>query len=174
MADLRYPIGPFRPLPRIDDAERGRLIARIAAAPASLRKAVRGLSEAQLATPYRDRGWTVRQVVHHVPDSHINGYIRFKLALTESGPTIRPYDQDAWARLEVGRSGPIEPSLALLDALHRRWTALLESMGAGDFGRPLLHPENGRLTLDVMLQLYAWHGDHHVAHVTSLRDREGW
>lgn len=174
MADPRYPIGPFSPSPELTDAQRGQLIARIAALPAGMRKAVAGLSDPQLDTPYRAGGWTVRQVVHHVPDSHMNGYIRFKLALTEAEPTIRPYDQTAWAELDVGRRGPLEPSLALLETLHRRWTALLESMEDGDFRRPLLHPEDGRLTLDTMLQLYAWHGDHHLAHVSGLREREGW
>lgn len=174
MSDPRYPIGRFEPVAGLDDAARGREIARIAALPAAMKKAVEGLSEAQLDTPYREGGWTLRQVVHHVPDSHMNGYIRFKLALTEEEPTIRPYDQAAWAELEVGRRGPLEPSLTLLETLHHRWSALLESMEAADFSRPLQHPEEGRLSLDVMLQLYAWHGDHHVAHVTSLREREGW
>lgn len=174
MADPRFPIGAFAPAPTLSDAERGREIARLATLPAALRRAVEGLDDAQLDTPYRDGGWSVRQVVHHVPDSHMNGYIRCKLALTEREPTIRPYDQDAWAALEVGRRGPLEPSLELLDLLHRRWVALLESMGPGEFARRFRHPESGVHTLDTLIQNYAWHGEHHVAHITSLRERRGW
>ncbi|HUH12492.1 MAG TPA: putative metal-dependent hydrolase, partial [Longimicrobiales bacterium] len=174
MADPRFPIGAFTPAPSLSDAERGRHIARLVALPPALRRSVEGLDDGQLDTPYRDGGWSVRQVVHHVPDSHMNGYIRFKLALTETEPTIRPYDQDGWAALEVGRRGPLEPSLALLELLHRRWVALLETLSAADFMRRLRHPESGVLTLDTMLQLYAWHGEHHVAHIMGLREREGW
>jgi hypothetical protein len=132
------------------------------------------LTEAQLQTPYRPGGWTVRQVVHHVPDSHMNAYIRFKLALTEDNPTIKPYDEAAWALLADTAHTPIQESLALLDALHRRWVVLLESLAPGDFARRLTHPEHGPVTLEWMLQLYAWHGRHHTAHVTALRQREGW
>jgi uncharacterized damage-inducible protein DinB len=135
---------------------------------------VNGLNETQLNTPYRDGGWTVRQVVHHVPDSHMNAFIRFKLALTETNPTIKPYNENAFAQLADVTRTPVETSLTLLDALHQRWVALLEAMGPDDFTRPLIHPEIGPITLDRLLQLYAWHGRHHVAHVTALRARDGW
>ena len=139
-----------------------------------LRAALAGLSDAQLDTPYRPGGWTVRQVAHHVPDSHMNGFVRFKLALTEDNPTIRPYDEAAWARVPDTVRTPIDVSLALLDALHTRLVIVLESMSGGDFARPLVHPVNGPLTIDGLLQMYSWHGRHHVAHVTELRKREGW
>ena len=172
--DLRFPVGKFSPPADVTPQDRSRFIEEIAATPTRLRAAVAGLSPAQLDTPYRDGGWTVRQVVHHVPDSHLNAYIRFKLALTEDEPTIKPYFEDRWATLEDSRTTPIEVSLALLEALHTRWVILLRSMKAADFARPLNHPEMGRLNLDRMLALYAWHGRHHVAHVTSLRERMGW
>lgn len=173
--DLRYPIGPFL-YDGVATAEaRHDRISRIERTPAALRAAVRGLSEAQLAAPYRPDGWTVRQVVHHVPDSHLNAMIRFKLALTESTPTIRPYDEARWAQLGDVAATPIEVSLRLLEALHERWVALLRSMSAADFSRQLFHPErNATMTLDELLALYAWHGPHHTAHVTALREREGW
>ncbi|MEK6570441.1 MAG: YfiT family bacillithiol transferase, partial [Bacteroidota bacterium] len=149
-------------------------IQHLADAPANLRGAVRGLSDRQLDTPYRPGGWTVRQVVHHVPDSHLNAYIRFKLALTENEPTIKPYEQQLWAELPDARTGPIEMSLALLEALHKRWVLLLQSLNPSDFNRTFRHPELGLMTLDRTLALYAWHGRHHVAHITSLRERMGW
>src|SRR5687768_6693892 len=174
MSDPRYPVGPFVPRDELNPGERRELIDAIAAAPARLRDAVRGLDEAQLDTPYRDGGWTVRQVVHHVPESHMNAFTRFKLALTEDSPTIKTYEEDRWARLGDVERAPIETSLALLDALHERWVILLDVMTAAEFARPLVHPVSGAMTLDRMLQLYAWHGPHHVAHITSLRAREGW
>src|SRR5687768_2110854 len=174
MSDPRYPVGPFVPRDELNPGERRELIDAIAAAPARLRDAVRGLDEAQLDTPYRDGGWTVRQVVHHVPESHMNAFIRFKLGLTEDNPTIKPYNEAAWARLDDIERVPVETSLALLDALHERWVTLLEVMKAEDFARPVQHPEYGPMTLDKLLQMYAWHGRHHVAHVTTLRDRAGW
>jgi uncharacterized damage-inducible protein DinB len=141
-----------------------------------LREAVRGLDDAQLDTPYRPDGWTVRQVIHHLPDSHLNAYVRFKLALTEVEPTIKPYDEKAWAELPDGRGPLVAESLALLDALHARWVYMLRAMSAGDFARTLIHPErpDAPMTLDVMLALYAWHGRHHAAQVTALRDRMKW
>jgi hypothetical protein len=139
-----------------------------------MRAAVSGLSTAQLDTPYRDGGWTVRQVVHHVPDSHMNAYTRFRLALTESEPTIKPYDQEAWANLADSRTAPVEWSLALLEALHRRWAAMLESLADEDFSRRFRHPEIGVVTLGEVLGMYSWHGRHHVAHITGLRGRMGW
>jgi uncharacterized damage-inducible protein DinB len=140
-----------------------------------LRAAVTGLTDAQLDTPYRPGGWTVRQVVHHVPDSHMNAYTRFKLALTEDVPTIKPYDEAKWAELDDSKSKMVEHSLALLEALHARWVFLLERLKPADFDRKLNHPEwDAPMTLDMLLALYAWHGKHHVAHVTELRKRSGW
>lgn len=172
--DLRYPNGPFQASETLAPPARASAIDRIAATPAKLRAAVAGLGPSQLDTPYRPGGWTVRQVVHHVPDSHLNAYVRFRLALTEREPTIRPYDQEGWALLADARSAPVDVSLALLDALHVRWVALLQTLDAADWGRRLVHPESGVLTLDGLLAMYAWHGDHHVAHITGLRTREGW
>ncbi|HEY3128225.1 MAG TPA: bacillithiol transferase BstA [Acidobacteriota bacterium] len=174
MADLRYPIGKFFPLPNPTQEQRRKLIKEISRAPAKLRAAVSGLSEKQLNTPYRPEGWTVRQVVHHVPDSHLNAYVRFKLALTERQPTIKPYDEKLWASLEDVRKTPVETSLSLLESLHERWVVLLRSLAARDFARTLQHPELGIMTLDALLAMYAWHGRHHVAHITSLRERMGW
>ena len=151
------------------------MIDEIAAAPVRMREAVRGLSEQQLDTPYRDGGWTVRQVVHHVPDSHLNAYCRLKLALTEDEPTIRPYDEATWAELEDSRSTPIEVSLTLLESLHARWVGLLRSLKDDDFRRTFRHPEHGGVqTLDWLVAMYSWHGRHHVGHITSLRERHGW
>jgi hypothetical protein len=174
MEDLRYPVGQLAVDPAMTQEKRRALIRQIAEAPAAIRAAVSGLSERQLDTPYRPEGWTVRQVVHHVPDSHLNAYIRFKLALTEDNPTIKPYDEAAWANVADTARTPTEVSLDLLESLHHRWVILLESMTANDFARPLFHPERGAITLDWMLQLYAWHGRHHAAHITALRRREGW
>jgi uncharacterized damage-inducible protein DinB len=174
--DLRYPIGRFQRPVDVTAADRATSIEDIAAAPGWLRDAVRGLDDAQLDTPYRPDGWTVRQVVHHVPDSHVNSFVRFKLALTEDAPTIKPYDEKRWAALPDGRSGLVAESLALLDALHVRWVYLLRAMTPADFARTVVHPDRpgAPMTLDVMLALYAWHGRHHVAHIVALREREGW
>ena len=150
------------------------MIAQIAEVPERMRLAIAGLDDAQLEMPYREGGWTLRQVVHHVPDSHLNSYTRFKLALTEDEPTIRPYDEAKWAALPDSRDTPIATSLAMLDALHDRWTRLLRAMTEADFRRTLRHPDIGRLTLDAQLGLYAWHGRHHVAHITTLRERMRW
>jgi uncharacterized damage-inducible protein DinB len=174
MTDLRYPTGKLSYNDHLTAEQRASLIDRIAAAPAALRAAVEGLNDAQLDTAYRPEGWSVRQVVHHVPDSHVNAYVRFKLALTEDSPTIKPYQEAAWATLADTRLTPVNVSLSLLEAVHTRWVVLLKSMTEADFARPLMHPENGRMTLDRLLQLYAWHGGHHVGHVTELRKREGW
>jgi hypothetical protein len=172
--DPRYPIGRFAFNPAVSMETRRTLISQIAAAPAALRDAVRGLDDRQLDTPYRDGGWTVRQVIHHVPDSHMNAYVRFKLALTEENPVIKPYDEAAWAQAADTARTPVDVSLTLLEALHRRWVVLLESLAPADFARPLVHPDYGPLTIDWLLQLYAWHGRHHAAHVAELRKREGW
>jgi uncharacterized damage-inducible protein DinB len=172
--DLRYPVGRFKREGAATYAQREHWIQEIEQAPARLRAAVDGLSDARLDTPYREGGWTIRQVVHHLPDSHMNAYVRFRLALTEDNPTIKPYDQSRWAELEDAKRAPIAPSLALLEGLHARWAVLLRSIGADDFARTLEHPEHGTLTLDHLLAMYAWHGRHHLAHITSLRERLGW
>jgi hypothetical protein len=174
MTDLRYPIGKVQFEADMTDARRKELIDQIEAAPHLLRDAVRGLGAEQLATPYRPDGWNVRQVVHHLPDSHLNSYVRFKLALTEDQPTIRPYDEAAWAEMPEARTAPVEISLDLLEALHRRWVIMLRSISPDEFARAFNHPELGLVTLDRALSIYAWHGRHHVAHVTSLRARMGW
>jgi uncharacterized damage-inducible protein DinB len=173
--DLRYPVGKFnRPSSSPNADERRELVQQIAATPAHMREAVAGLMESQLDTPYRDGGWSVRQVVHHVPDSHMNAYTRVKLALTEEQPTIKPYDEAAWAKLNDVRDTPIEISLVLLETLHKRWDTILRAMTDADFARTLMHPEHGVMTLDALIAMYAWHGRHHVGHITSLRSRNGW
>lgn len=172
--DLRYPIGNFQPPAGMSEAQRRNVIEGLVAAPASVRAAVRGLNEAQLDTPYRDGGWTVRQVVHHLADSHLNAYVRCRLAVTEPEPTIKPYDENLWAALEDARTAPVETSLVMLEALHDRWTRLLRSLRQADFLRALRHPEHGRVTLDWAISLYEWHGRHHIAHITGLRERKGW
>lgn len=174
MTDLRYPTGKFTPDSNVTPDKRKTWIRQIADTPGALRAAVQGLDDTQLDTPYRPGGWSVRQLLHHVPDSHVNAYVRFKLALTEDNPTIKPYKEAEWAKLADTSGTPPDVSLALLEAVHRRWVVLLESMKNADFERPLMHPENGPMTLDRLLQMYAWHGRHHVAHVTELRKREGW
>jgi len=172
--DLRYPVGEFQQPESLTDAQRQECISAIADAPARLAAAVAGLTAAQLDTPYRPGGWTVRQLVHHIPDSHMNAYTRFKLALTEDVPTIKPYDEKSWAELADSK-GAIEPSLALLENLHKRWVALLRSLAPSDWSRTFYHPEHGwTMSLDAVLAMEAWHGRHHVAHITSLRERNGW
>lgn len=181
MSDLRYPVGRFayepHAAPGSDDAiERcAAWIEEIAELPARLRDCVHDLDDAQLDTPYRPGGWTVRQVVHHVADSHVNAYVRTKLALTEDDVAIKPYDEGRWAELPDVALVPVEASLQLLDALHARWVALLRALPADAFARRLHHPEHPQpMTLDQLTALYAWHSRHHVAHVTALRGREGW
>jgi hypothetical protein len=175
MEDLRYPIGRFHFDGQVTPALRERWIGEIAATPGALRAAVAGLTPEQLDTPYREHGWTLRQVVHHVPDSHLNAYTRIKLALTEDEPQIKPYDEARWAELPDVQAAPVETSLTLLECLHRRWVLLLRALGPRDFARRFRHPELGRsLGLDEVLAMYAWHGRHHVAHITSLRSRMGW
>jgi hypothetical protein len=172
--DPRYPVGRFQPPEFIGAPERARYIETIEACPAHLRTAVAGLSPAQLDTPYREGGWTVRQVVHHVPDSHMNAFVRFKLALTENEPTIKPYDEAAWAMLSDVADTPVKTSLTLLDALHQRWAILLRGIAEDGWSRKFVHPELGTTALDTYLALYAWHGGHHAAHITELRKRMGW
>ena len=173
VVDLSYPIGKFQWTGPNSDAQRAAYVADIAAVPEKLRAAVSGLNEAQLDTPYRPGGWTVRQTVHHIADSHMNAYIRFKLALTEDAPLVKPYDEKAWANLPDSKL-PIEVSLRLIDSLHERWTVVLKNMKSADFLRKLTHPEHGLVDLDRFAALYSWHGKHHVRHITALREREGF
>lgn len=174
MPDPRYPIGKFHYETPPTEQERTQLIAAIEQAPAALRAAVTGLSPHQLDTPYRDGGWTVRQVAHHVPDSHMNAYVRFKLALTEDAPTIKTYAEDRWAQLADSQATPVEVSLAMLESLHTRWVQLLRSLDQEDWKRTFRHPALGPVPLEKNLALYAWHGKHHVAHVTELKKKMGW
>ena len=174
MDELRFPIGEFRVPKLAGDADRARWIDEIEQAPDHLRNAVDALNEEQQDTPYRAEGWTLRQVVHHLPDSHINAYVRMKLALTEDAPTVRGYFEERWAELPDGRTAPVEFSLALLEALHRRWVGLLRTLTGTDLERAFRRPVLGPITLDTNLAFYAWHGLHHVAHIASLRDRMDW
>ena len=171
--DPRYPVGRFDLALQVPRTERGRLITTIAELPQLFRAAVADLNDQQLDTPYREGGWTVRQLVHHVPDSHLNAYVRFKLALTEDTPRIKTYDQSAWAELPDARM-PIDVSLDLLSSVHARWVTILHTMSDADFNRLLDHPELGRIPLWTMLLLYEWHSRHHLAHVVRLRERMGW
>jgi hypothetical protein len=173
--DLKFPIGRFETPPVVTAEMRAVAIDDIAALPARLRAAISGLDQARLDTPYRPDGWTVRQVVHHVADSHMNALTRLKLAITENAPTIKPYDEAAWARLPDAAMSP-EPSLAILDGVHARWVTLLRALRPIDFGRTWVHPEIGDepVTVEWLVQEYAWHCRHHVAHITSLRQRQGW
>jgi uncharacterized damage-inducible protein DinB len=171
--DNQYPIGKFSRPASLDRAARDEAIRTIAETPARLRKAIEGLDQRQLDTPYRAGGWTVRQVVHHLPDSHMNALVRFKLALTEDLPTIKPYEEDRWARL-ADAAMPVDVSLQLLEALHARWVVLLQSITDEQWNREFVHPESGQQRLDQLLALYAWHGPHHTAQITALRKRERW
>ena len=172
--DSRYPIGKFTPPQDITPALRTQAIDTIAELPAKFRAAVNGLKDAQLDTPYRDGGWTVRQVAHHVPESHMNAYVRLKLALTEKEPTVKPYDEALWAKLPDAKL-PIDVSLDLLDSLHERWVRVWRALQPAEFARTLRHPDHPNLlTVDWLLFLYAWHGRHHTAHVTELRKQKSW
>ncbi|MCP5114052.1 MAG: putative metal-dependent hydrolase, partial [bacterium] len=171
---LSYPIGKFQ-WRKDAAAEREKWISEIAAAPAEVRNAVAGLTDEQLATPYRPGGWTLRQVVHHLADSHLNAYVRLRLALTEDNPAIKPYDQDGWAKLHDAANDPLEVSLVLLEALHHRWLSLVRSLDEAAYGRTFNHPElDANVDVSTLVAMYAWHGKHHVAHITRLREREGW
>jgi hypothetical protein len=172
--DLRYPVGKFDFPESVSAQELAGFIDQIAEAPARMRAALAGLSESQLDTPYRPGGWTVRQVAHHVPDSHMNSYVRFRLALTEDEPVIKPYEESRWAELSDARGMPVEPSLDLLESLHARWVPLLRSLSAPEWKRSFRHPELGPVRLEQNAALYAWHGRHHVGHITALRQRMGW
>ncbi|GGR14814.1 YfiT family bacillithiol transferase [Deinococcus ruber] len=172
--DPRFPVGPQPNIQTLTPQERQDALAALRALPAEFRAAFAGLDDAQLNTPYRGGGWTLRQVAHHVPDSHMNAYIRTRLALSEDAPTIRPYDQDSWAALP-DYGGDIEVSLRLLDALHERWTRLLSALDDAQWQRTFVHPEYGRVyTLDSMAATYVWHGRHHTAQVLGLRADQGW
>ncbi len=171
---MRYPIGRFERPGDVTAEMREEWIGQIAEAPAKFREAVRGLSGEQLDTPYRPEGWTVRQAIHHVADSHINSYVRFRLALTEDNPTIKPYEEARWAELDDARTADAALSLDLLERLHARWVLLLRSLSPQQFTRTFTHPERGPMSLEVNLALYAWHGRHHLAHITSLLQRMGW
>jgi hypothetical protein len=174
LEQLQYPVGRFA-YPRQSSAqERAQWVRAVAETPARLREAVSGLTEEQLSTPYREGGWMLRQVAHHLPDSHMNSYVRYKMALTEDVPAIQPYDEAAWAKLADSMATPVQVSLDLLEALHARWVRLLESLSDADFARRFHHPEAGTLDLGCYLAGFAWHGRHHVAHITSLRQRMGW
>lgn len=168
--DLRYPIGRFA----YAGPHRAEWLDQIASLPAEMKAAVAGLTDAQLDTPYREGGWTVRQVVHHTADSHMNSYVRFRLALTEQEPTINTYEEQLWAELDDAKAEPVDTSLQLLEVLHRRWVRMLRTLDDAQWQKAFVHPANGRTELDKALGLYAWHGRHHVAHITSLRERMGW
>ena len=172
-SDLRFPIGPYVRPASVSVSERATWIDQIAALPRAIRAAVHGLSDAQLDTPYRPQGWTVRQVVHHVADSHLNAFCRLKLALTEPNPTIKPYDEARWAELPDSAL-PVEVSLRMIEAVHERWVVILRGISADRFAATFLHPESGAQTLDSHTANYAWHSLHHTAHITSLRARQGW
>ena len=172
--DLRYPIGQFEWAGGSTAEERQRWIEQIGNLPSELLSAAGGLTHEQLDTPYRDGGWTVRQVIHHVADSHMHSYLRCKLALTETEPAIKAYDEKVWAQLRDSLTAPCEISLALLDALHRRWVVVWKNMAADEWSRSYRHPEHGLVSLERTLAHYAWHGRHHTAHISSLRQRMNW
>ena len=174
LESLRYPIGRFTPPQNSTPETRSAQIEILRSLPDALQSAISGLGLAQLDTPYREGGWTVRQLIHHIADSHANSFIRFKLALTEDWPTVKPYDEKAWAELSDSRDVPVGVSMQLIAALHTRWVTLLESLGEADFQRGYIHPESGRQNLAHVLALYAWHSRHHTAHITNLRTRMSW
>ena len=172
--DIRYPVGKWIRQPSVDAATCATLIEQVASAPAALAAAVKGLNDTQLDTPYRAGGWTPRQIVHHIADSHMNAYVRFKLGVTEDNPTIKPYDEKTWAQTVDGRTAPIEDSLPVIEGVHKRWVQFLRSLDSAALSRTIMHPERGSMALTDLLQLYAWHGRHHTAHITGLREMRGW
>lgn len=174
MNDPRYPIGKLVRKSVLEPQVRAQAIATIAALPFQLADAVRGLDQQQLDTPYRDGGWSVRQVVHHLADSHVNAYVRTKLLLTESNPTVKVWDEEKWGELADAKEAAIGGSLLLVTAVHERWVHCLRSRAAADFAKTLQHPDNGPMTLDDLVSIYEWHGRHHVAHVTALRSKMEW
>jgi len=171
---IRFPVGDFTIDPEVTVEKRAAWIRQMAEAPVKLRAALAGLSDEQLDTRYREGGWMLRQVVHHLADAHLNGFARFKLALTEDNPPIKTYEETLWAETADGRDAPVELSLKLLEALHERWIILLASLREADFARTFSHPQRGAMTIDRAIQLYAWHGIHHAAHISGLRERQGW
>lgn len=174
MEELKYPIGKYEPLP-FSEEQKQQWLLDIQWLPEQVEHAVLNLDEAQLQTPYRPDGWTVHQLVHHIADSHMNAYIRFKLALTEENPTIKPYEEKKWALLADTQNLPINISITILHALHRRWVEILKQISDTEWNRTVYHPESKRtMTLWFLLGMYAWHGRHHIAHITRLREREGW
>ncbi len=172
--ELRYPTGKWEKLVDVDASGRARMIERVAGVPAALKVAVAGLNDEQLDTPYRQEGWSTRQIVHHLADSHMNAFIRFKLGMTEDNPTIRAYDERTWATTVDARLAPVGLSLSIIEGVHARWVRLLDSFDEAAFGRMIVHPESGPMSLGDLLQLYAWHGRHHTVQVTRLRERRGW
>lgn len=172
--DLRYPVGRFQTPQNVTHADYRVWIAELEALPQNLKKSVSGLTDSRLDSAYRPGGWTIRQVVHHLADSHMNSYVRFRLALTEDTPTIKPYNEAAWAELPDAKTARIEPSMHLLEGLHARWVLLLQSFKSADMARTFNHPERGPMSLETALSLYAWHCRHHIAQITNLRQREGW
>ena len=174
LEELRYPTGKWVRVADLDAASRAALIDQIAQVPAAVRAAVAGLTDAQIDTPYREGGWTPRQIVHHLADSHMNAFIRCKLGVTEDNPTIKPYNEKDWSEMPDARVAPPAWSLSIIDGLHARWVQCLQSMDAAAFARAVMHPERGPMTLGDMMQLYAWHGAHHVAQITALRARMRW
>ncbi len=174
MADQRFPIGKFQPPAEYNTAARNGFIQQLDEMPSQLRAAVKGLSNEQLNEPYREGGWSLRQVVHHLADSHLNAYTRFKLAITEDEPVIKTYNEKAWAGLEDSLKADVEVSLVLIKSLHQRWVMFLKSLDDQQFLRSYIHPESGKGSVDRILALYAWHGKHHIAHITSLREQQGW
>ena len=174
MEDVRYPIGKFSPIDNANEEQINSFINQLERQPVIARQSIEGLSEEQIGTPYRPEGWTVRQVIHHIADANINAYSRFKIALTEDEPTIKLWDEVTWAELEDSRKAPVELSLAILDAIHARWSILLRSLRIADFKRKLIHPQMGKMALSDCIQFYVWHGNHHVAQVQSFRDRMHW
>lgn len=175
LQQLRYPIGKFQVPQSITTDRVKQWIETIAAAPQQIKEAVENLNDKQLDTPYRPGGWTVRQLVHHIADSHTNSYIRFKWTLTEDNPTIKAYDEKLWAELPEAKSAPVEISLLMLEAIHRRWVMMLQNLSPSDLKRTFVHPESGAtIPLDVLMSLYAWHSKHHLAHIVNLKERKGW
>ena len=172
---LRYPIGKFSFNENADEKAVKQWIAAIEQHPSQLRSAVKGLNDTQLNTPYRDGGWTLRQVVHHLADSHLNAYCRVKLALTEDHPTIKPYEEKSWAEMDDAKNLPVEVSLSILEALHKRWAYMLNKIDSKDYEKSVFHPESKReMSVKFLINLYSWHGKHHTAHITSLRERKKW
>lgn len=172
--DLRYPVGKWEKKGPLTHDEREKFIESVAATPERFKKAVTGLNDNQLNTPYRPGGWTVRQTIHHVADSHMNAFIRMRLGVTEVEPTVKPYDEKMWAELIDSRTAPVDDSLTIIDSVHHRWVMMMRGMREIDFMRSIVHPENGKMTLDDVLALYEWHGRHHSGHITALRQRAGW